>query len=315
MLPTPALARRIHSLARDTGATLAVLDPALPAGLVGRWLDPDVLPYSVILHGSELAGRLPLGAQLMGRVVAGARSIIAAGNFPASDARRVAGARTPRVDIIPPGIDATRFQPLGTEARRAARLSFGLDEDAPLVVGVSRLVPRKGFHTLVNAMAGIATRRPGVQGAIGGTGRELTRLQRLVERTGAPVTLLGRVSDDNLPLLYACADVFCMPCSTRWAGLEPEGFGIVFVEAAACGVPQVAGDSGGAADAVVDGETGIILRTPDDPGAVAAAIEQMLADGDLRARLGNAARQRAVTEFDYDALANRLRDAIASVAP
>ena len=89
---------------------------------------------------------------------------------------------------------------------------------------------------------------------------------------------LGRVADADLPALYGCADVFTMLCRNRWAGLEQEGFGIVFVEAAAAGVPQVAGDSGGGAEAVADGETGVVVRHPDDPLAVAAALAPLLDD-------------------------------------
>jgi phosphatidylinositol alpha-1,6-mannosyltransferase len=97
-----------------------------------------------------------------------------------------------------------------------------------------------------------------------------------------------------------------MLCRTRWAGLEQEGFGIVFVEAAACGVPQVAGDSGGAAEAVVDGVTGFVLGDPEDVRAAADAFAELLDDHDLRARMGAASRERAVQEFAYDVLADRL---------
>jgi phosphatidylinositol alpha-1,6-mannosyltransferase len=104
--------------------------------------------------------------------------------------------------------------------------------------------------------------------------------------------------------------VFTMLCRNRWGGLEQEGFGIVFVEAAACGVPQVAGDSGGAAEAVSDGETGIVLADPDDHRAAARAFDELLADPDRRARMGVASRERAVHEFSYDVLAARLGAAL-----
>jgi phosphatidylinositol alpha-1,6-mannosyltransferase len=125
-----------------------------------------------------------------------------------------------------------------------------------------------------------------------------------------PVHLLGRIPDDDLPALYGCADVFAMCCRSRWGGLEQEGFGIVFVEAAACAVPQVAGASGGAAEAVADGETGFVVRHPEDPEAVAVALARLLDDTGLRLRLGAAARERAVAEFTYDALAGRLQAAL-----
>jgi phosphatidylinositol alpha-1,6-mannosyltransferase len=105
--------------------------------------------------------------------------------------------------------------------------------------------------------------------------------------------------------LYASADVFSMLCRDRWGGLEAEGFGIVFVEAAACGVPSVAGRSGGSHEAVVDGETGVVVA-PRDETAVRDALARLLGDDALRARLGTAARERAVRELAYDVLADRL---------
>jgi phosphatidyl-myo-inositol dimannoside synthase len=146
--------------------------------------------------------------------------------------------------------------------------------------------------------------------AIAGGGRDRRRLDRLVSRSGAPVRLLGRVDDERLPSLYACADAFAMLCRNRWAGLEQEGFGIVFLEAAACGVPQVAGDSGGASEAVIDGATGFVVRQPHDSAAAAEALARLLDDAELRRAQGHAARERAVRDYAYDVLAARLDAAL-----
>ena len=116
--------------------------------------------------------------------------------------------------------------------------------------------------------------------------------------------------DADLPGLYGAADVFVMGCRNRWLGLEQEGFGIVFLEAAACAVPQVAGASGGAAEAVVDGETGLVVDPPEDVQAVAGAIDSLLADPERARALGQAARRRVEAELTYDALAARLGDAL-----
>ena len=121
-------------------------------------------------------------------------------------------------------------------------------------------------------------------------GRDRGRLERLVRRSGAPVRLLGRVDDDALPAFYGCADVFAMLARGRWAGLEQEGFGIVFLEAAACGVPQVAGASGGVAEAVADDDTGLLVAEAKDAMAAAAALGRLLDDPSLRASQGEAAR-------------------------
>jgi phosphatidylinositol alpha-1,6-mannosyltransferase len=205
-----------------------------------------------------------------------------------------------------PGVDTDRFRPLDAAGRGAARDRFGLPRDVPLVVGVSRLVPRKGFDVLIDAAARLRSSHPDLVVAIGGGGRDHDRLQKRIDEQGAPVRLLGRIDDDDLPALYGAGDVFAMCCRTRWAGLEPEGFGIVFLEAAACGVPQIAGDSGGAADAVADGETGIVVRRPREPDEVAAALRSLLDDDERRGAMGCRSRDRAVASFTYDHLATTL---------
>lgn len=124
---------------------------------------------------------------------------------------------------------------------------------------------------------------------------------------------LGKVSEVDKVALLGAADVFAQPCRSRWGGLEQEGFGIVFVEAAACGTPQVAGRSGGSYEAVEDGSTGLVVADPSRPAAVAAALSSLLGDEPRRAEMGVAARRRAVEAFDYAVLARRLADGLESV--
>lgn len=310
LLPTPSLARRIDALAEEVGAGLVVLDPALPVGLLGPRLRR---PYAVVLHGAEVTvpGRLPGPNLVLRHVLRGASLVIAAGGYPLAEGERAAGRALPSV-LVPPGVDTDRFHPLDKDERAAARARLGLPVEGRLVVSLSRLVPRKGMDTLIRAAALLAPSRPDLTVAIGGGGRDHDRLARLVGSTGAPVRLLGRVSHDDLPALYGCADVYAMLCRNRWAGLEQEGFGVVFLEAAAAGVPQVAGDSGGAAEAVVHGESGLVVRHPSDPRAVADALARLLDDADLRARMGAASRERAVADYAYDVLATRLGAALAT---
>jgi phosphatidylinositol alpha-1,6-mannosyltransferase len=308
LLPTPPLAQRITRLAREVGAKLIVLDPALPVGLLGPRLS---IPYALVLHGAEVTvpGRLPVSQQVMSSVLRGAQVIIAAGGYPAFEARRAARCALPIV-VVPPGVDAKRFRPLAPDERADVRRRLGLDPDGRVIVGVSRLVPRKGFDTLLKAASRLVATRPDLEVAIAGGGRDRQRLERVAAEQQAPVRFLGRVPDDDLPSVYAAGDVFAMLCRDRWGGLEQEGFGIVFLEAAACGVPQVAGHSGGSDEAVVDGVTGRVVHG-DDPLAVAAALAPMLDDAALRHRMGDAARARAIEEFDYTRLAARLADALA----
>jgi phosphatidylinositol alpha-1,6-mannosyltransferase len=311
LLPHPMMVRRIERLARDFGAEHVVLDPALPLGLVGRSLS---LPYSVMVHGAEISvpGRLPASRQALAHVLRGAAHVLASGRYPASEAVRAAdgwwGGKRGALDVvqIPPGVDTQRFVPLDDAARRATREKFGVPAHTPLVVGVSRLVPRKGFDVAIRAVAKVARDLDGITMLIGGTGRDRDRLQSIIDELRAPVRLLGRVSDAELPSLYGCADAFMMLCRNRWGGLEQEGFGIVFAEAAACAVPQIAGDSGGAAEAVVDGSTGYVVRDPRNVDEVAERLSSLLNDSPLRIAMGMAARERAVGEFDYSVLVARL---------
>jgi phosphatidylinositol alpha-1,6-mannosyltransferase len=309
LLPHPLLASRVRRLAVDVGAEAVVLDPALPLGLIGPGLG---LPYATVLHGAEVTvpARLPVTRRLLGRVLSRASLIISAGGYPEREARR-ATASLPPVVTVPPGVDTERFVPLSPGEKAAARARLGLARAGPLVVSVSRLVPRKGMDVLIEAAASLARGGHGdLQVAIAGEGRDRARLDRLIRRTGAPVRLLGRVPGADLADLYACADAFSLCCRARWGGLEQEGFGIVFLEAAAAGVPSVAGESGGSAEAVRDGETGFVVSQPDDAMAVGAALEKLLSDPDLAGRQGRAARRRAVRDFSYDGLALRLAAAL-----
>jgi len=311
LLPHPGLGGRIRRQARREGAGLIVLDPALPLGWVGPSLG---LPYAVVLHGAEVAvpAGLPGFDRLLGRVLAGARLLLCAGGYPAEQAARCVGgsAHLPPVVIVPPGVDLDRFRPLSPVERIQARRRLGLAEDVPLVVGVSRLVPRKGFDVLLRASARLADRLPGLVVAVAGTGRDRPRLEREARRSGAPVRLLGRVADSDLPTLIGCADAFAMCCRDRWFGLEQEGFGIVFLEAAACAVPVLAGRSGGSCEAVVDGVTGLVCDRPGDADAVAATLLPLLADPALARRLGRAGRDRAERDWSYPQLAARLDAAL-----
>jgi phosphatidylinositol alpha-1,6-mannosyltransferase len=312
LLPHPWMVQRVNSMAREVGADLVVLDPALPLGLIGPSLQ---LPFDVVLHGAEVTvpGRLPLSKQTLGYVLRRARHIVAAGGYPAAEAQHAAG-RTLPITVVPPGVDTDRFVPLTRAERSVARAEFGIADDAELIVSISRLVPRKGFDTAIRAAALLRSSRPHLVLAISGGGRDEPRLRQLAEQVKAPVRFLGRVSNDELPRLYGCADLYTMLCRNRWGGLEQEGFGIVFLEAAACGVPQVAGESGGAAEAVDDGVTGLVVRSPDDPRQVAAAFEELLDDPDRRAAMGVAGRLRAIAEFSYDVLAHRLGVSLGALA-
>lgn len=307
LLPHPHLARRIRSLASEVGAELVLLDPALPLGALGPHLG---MPYGVVLHGAEVTvpARLPALSAVLSRVLSSASVVISAGGYAAAEAERCAGQELSIVQV-PPGVDTQRFVPLNGSERDDARQSFGLNA-GPLVVGLSRLVPRKGFDTVIDAVGRLSSTCPGLQLAIAGAGRDRSRLERRALQCDAPAKFYGRISGDDVPRFMAMADVFAAPCRTRWAGLEQEGFGIVFVEAAACGVPAVAGRSGGSHEAVTHGQTGLIVERPANVDEVTSAIAELLSSRQRRADMGAAARSAAQQRFSYDRLAATLETAL-----
>ena len=304
LLPHPLMVHKINKMAKQFGAELVVLDPALPLGLIGPNLN---LPYAVVLHGAEIVvpGRLPVVSRLLARVLNNAELIIASGSYPAAEASRVCRS-SKRIEVITPGVDIQRFKVLSSEQRIEARKQFGVAEDAELIVGISRLVPRKGFDVLIRAVARLSIEFPKLRLIVGGDGRDRARLERIARELMSPTTFLGRVSDDDLPKLYGCADINAMLCRSRWMGLEQEGFGIVFAEAAACGVPQIAGRSGGASDAVDHDITGLIVEDPTRVDDVVSSLRRLLVDKSQLLKMGQASRLRAENLFDYDKLALKL---------
>jgi phosphatidylinositol alpha-1,6-mannosyltransferase len=319
--PYPWLVERLNRVAAQAQADLVLLDPAIPLGAIGPYLDR---PYGVVLHGAEVTipARIPGSRHLLARTLRSASLVVAAGRYPLAEAERCAGRPLPAV-VVPPGVDHQRFRPLSVTDRQAARHRFGLGDDDFAVATVNRLVPRKGLDTLIRASAhlghearvGHEARRDSrrLKVLIGGSGRHRTQLAKLIRDLDAPVELLGRLSDDDVAVLYGAADAMAMLCYERWFGLEQEGFGIAFLEAAAAGLPQVAGRSGGAHEAVEGGVTGLVVDRPRDHLAVAAAVASLMADPHWCKKLGTTARERAVSGFDYDHLALRLQAAIDGV--
>jgi phosphatidyl-myo-inositol dimannoside synthase len=320
LLPTPVLYAEIERIAKEHDIWHIVLDPALPVGLLGPALAARGYRYSLVVHGAEVTvpGRFPVLRQLLARTLKGATHIVAAGGYPLAEAQRAAKASLPAT-VIPPGVDVERFSPArDCEDRRSIRTRLNLPPSAPIVIGSSRLVPRKGFDVVIDAVARLSDTTPGIVFALSGRGRDAKRLASRAKAAKrkhphADVRLLGRLSDTDLVDLLRCGDVYAMLCRNRWGGLEQEGFGIVFLEAAACGLPQVAGASGGSHEAVVDGITGVVVAQPKDVTSVAAAIGELIDDPDRRARMGEESRRRAQADLTYDVLAERLLRVLESV--
>ncbi|HEY5111004.1 MAG TPA: glycosyltransferase family 4 protein [Acidimicrobiales bacterium] len=309
-LPTWKAYRAIEDAIERHQPDLVLFDPAWPLGLLGPRLSR---PYGVILHGAEVTipARLPFVASSLRYVLKRAEVAICAGTYPEEEARRNAAENLCPTIQIPPGVDVARFVPLGDVQRSDVRREMGFDDDEFLVASYSRLVPRKGMDTLIRASALLAKKYPQFRVAIGGAGRDLARLERLAIKSRAPVTFLGRVDDDALPRWIASSDLMVMDCRSRWLGLEQEGFGIVFVEAAACGVAQVAGLSGGSHEAVRDGVTGDVVENTRSARALANVIESLMLESERRHSFAQRSREMVLSEFSWDRLAEKLSSELA----
>jgi phosphatidylinositol alpha-1,6-mannosyltransferase len=304
-LPTWRAHRDIEAAIDRHQPDLVLLDPAWPLGLLGPRLSR---PYGVVLHGAEVAipGRIPLVASSLRYVLKHATVAICGGGYSEVEARRIAAEYTCPVIQIPPGVDTSRFTPLSRVERHQVRADLGFGADDFLVASYSRLVPRKGMDTLIRASARVAEQLNHVRVVIGGAGRDRARLERLAEKLRAPVTFLGRVDDELLPRWIAASDLMVMDCRSRWFGLEQEGFGIVFVEAAACALAQVAGRSGGSDEAVLDGVTGVVVANSKSERDLAEAIRELVLDDDRRRAYAQRARELAQSNFSWDVLAKEL---------
>ena len=308
LFPTAKLANSIRNVIADHKIDFVMFDPAVPVGILGPKIGT---PYGVILHGAEVTipGRIPGLKQMLRKVLLSAELVVTAGEYSTKEAERAAKSKLPVV-IIPPGVDEKRFKPLTPEERNSARSSFGLNQKDEIILTLSRLVPRKGMDVLIKACAELQKNRPNLKLLIAGTGRDRQRLETIAKQKKAPVTFLGHVQDQHIPSLYGSADIFSMLCRVRWGGLEQEGFGIVFLEAAAAGIPQIAGKSGGAEEAVLHEETGKVIQNPKDSKSVAEAINELLDNKAKFAELKKISRSRAETEFSYDYLSKKFHKSI-----
>ncbi|MFJ4712214.1 glycosyltransferase family 4 protein [Streptomyces sp. NPDC088785] len=309
LLPTPRVTRRAVGLLTEHGCTSVWFGAAAPLGLMGTALRrAGARRIVATTHGHEAGwAQLPASRQLLRRIGESTDCVTYLGEYTRS---RIAAALTPgaaaRMAQLPPGVDEKTFHPgSGGEAVRAR---LGLTE-RPVVVCVSRLVPRKGQDTLILAMPRILAAVPDAVLLIVGGGPYEKELRRLVAETGVAdsVRFTGAVPWEELPAHYGAGDVFAMPCRTRRGGLDVEGLGIVYLEASATGLPVVAGDSGGAPDAVLDGETGWVVRGG-SAEAVADRVVPLLGDAELRARMGERGRAWVEEKWRWDLLAERLRE-------
>jgi len=306
LLPTPAVAKRAASLAREHGCDRVWFGAAAPLGLLADGLrrSAGVTRAVAITHGHEIGwAALPGARQLLRRIARGNDVVTYLGEYQRTRLDRALHGLTD-LERLAPGVDVAAFHP-GVDGS-AVRARHGLT-GRPVIVCVSRLVPRKGQDMLIRALPAVRRRVPDAALLLVSGGPYRPKLERLAREQGveSDVVFTGSVPWAELPAHYAAGDVYAMPCRTRAAGLDVEGLGIVYLEASATGLPVVGGDSGGAPDAVREGETGYVVGGR-DVEALAARLTDLLADPARAKAMGAAGRAWVEREWRWEKQAERM---------
>ncbi|HEX6261369.1 MAG TPA: glycosyltransferase family 4 protein [Actinomycetota bacterium] len=308
LAPTPELRRRVLSLVDETGAEIVLFGHGYPLGELGPGVKAATgVPYAMLTHGLEfMLAAMPVVRSRMRRAFSEARVVFTVSRFMQHKLRRAIPWQVPRMPL-PPGVDLERFHPgvSGLEVRARHGLS-----DRLVVACISRLVPRKGQDVLLRAWPRVLRHVPDAALMLVGDGPHRGALARLRSRVDGTVVFAGEVPEEELPAYYAACDVFAMPCRDERFGFEVEGLGIVYLEAAASARPVIAGRSGGAPEAVLDGETGFVVDGA-DVADVTEALVALLRDPSEARRLGKAGRARAEREWGWDVVIRRFASAIA----
>ncbi len=289
--PTRQVGAWIEAAAARFAPDAVLFGAPHPLPLVGPRLRRHLgIPFGVLAHGAEVTvpAAFPGTRTLVAHALRSADVRFAVSRFTARAVERLTGLP---VIVVGAGVDVASFHPPAETRRR----------DVPVVGCVSRFVPRKGQDRLLHALARLD--RP-AEALLVGRGRTETSLRRLAARLDVPVRFRVDVPWERLPELYREMDVFCMPCRSRWMGLEAEGLGLVYLEAAATGLPVLAGDSGGAPETVLPGVTGYVVHSVND---IVAGLRLLLGDPDRAREQGAAGRRRVEREFTWGRVADRLR--------
>jgi len=306
LLPTPAVAKRAAAIAREHGCDTAWFGAAAPLGLLAGGLRrrAGITRAVAQTHGHEVGwAALPGARSALRRIGRDVDVVTYLGEYTRTRLAKVLGDRT-ELRRLAPGVDVDAFHPGvdGSVVRKAHNLT-----DRAVIVCVSRLVPRKGQDTLIRALPAVRRKVPDAALLLVGGGPYKQELRSLATGLGVAdhVVFAGSAAHDELPAHYAAGDVYAMPCRTRRAGLDVEGLGIVYLEASATGLPVVAGDSGGAPDAVKEAETGYVVPGR-DLAALTDRLTTLLADRTLATRLGTAGRQWTEDNWRWDLQSTRM---------
>jgi phosphatidylinositol alpha-1,6-mannosyltransferase len=308
--PTTTIREQIEGLVASERPDIVLFGAALPLARLGKGITRRFgVPYAAFTHGVEVwAGQLPGTRALLTSIARHASLLFGPSQWTIDTLRQVVG-DDPRIELLPPGVDVQRFHPEVSD--EAVRDRHGLG-DGPVISCVARLTLRKGQDKVIRAMPWILREVPDARFLVVGGGPDLDRLQGLAirKRVADRVVFAGEVPSEVLPAYLRAGDVFAMPCRTRKWGLEVEGFGLAFLEAAAVGRPAVAGDSGGAPEAVIHRNTGLVVDGA-EVDEVAEGILSLLHDPAAAARMGRNGTTRVRNEFTWESLASRLQSLLA----
>jgi phosphatidyl-myo-inositol dimannoside synthase len=306
--PTREVARRVRHAVFEFGAEVVLFGATYPLALLGPGLARSGTPYVAAAHGFEYWLSISPGPHaLLRRATSRASWVpVMCSRFVARVVRTAVPDRVP-VTVLYPGADVDAFRPDLLIADIRARHDLA---GRPVIVCVSRLVPRKGQDVLIRAMSRIRGHVPDPALLLVGDGPYRPKLEKLAARAPeGSVVFAGQVGEEDLPRYYRAGDVFAMPCRNRFGGLEIEGWGNVFIEAAATGRPVVVGDSGGARESLVPDATGLLVDGSDE-SAVADAVGSLLSDPARADAMGHAGRERVERHFTWSRAAAQLVDGL-----
>jgi len=305
LLPTPRVIKACKQLIQSRKLTKVAFGAAAPLGIMARAMRrAGVQKIVALTHGHEVwwAKVLPFSfaLRLMSRHI---DAITYLGEYTKGEiSKALSQAEISKLVQIAPGIDVDHFVPTDSSTLRA---ELGL-ADKSVIISVGRLVHRKGQDKLIAALPAIKAAVPNVHLVLVGVGPHQDYLEKLALKLNVSdcVTFIGRINYAELPKYICIGDIFAMPSRSRFFGLEVEGLGIVYLEASSCGLPVVGGKSGGAPDAVLIGETGLVVDGT-KPAEIAEACIELLNNPELCVLMGAAGRAWIIENWRWDIWATK----------
>ena len=273
---------------------------------LASWADIHLkIPYDIIVYGGEIL--LSRRRKSIRKNFARAGKIITISNFTKERLIEI-GIPEKKIVIIHPGVDPIKFNPQLDSSSIKKKHNI---EGKRIILTVSHLVKRKGHHNVLRALPQVLEKVPNIVYLIVGEGEEEENLKGIVRdlKLKERVIFVGEVKEKEIPLYYAACDIFIMPSYEIEKKGDVEGFGIAYLEASACGKPVVGGKSGGVPDAVIDGETGLLIN-PLDIDQIAQSLVKLLTNPELARRLGGKGRGRLEKELNWGKIAQEIREII-----